>query len=356
MRNFSLLQFIFVVISSLSLIACGDKNVSSSNNADPKTDNTQKVVVYSARAEYLIKPLFDAYTKKTGIKIEYITDQAGPLLTRLKSEGVTTPADILLTTDVGNLWQAEQQGVLQPITSDVLMKNIPVHLRDKYNHWFGLTQRARTIVYASDRVNIEELSTYEALADEKWSGRLCLRTSKKVYNQSLVASFIAHEGAEKAANVINGWVKNLAVAPFSDDMGAMEAIKSGLCDVTIVNTYYFGDLESKGLSGQLKIFWPNQNGATEVESRGVHMNISGAGVTRHAKHPEQALALIEWLSGEEAQGMLAGLNLEFPVNPSVSAVERVLAWGAFKADSIPLLQIANHQLEAVRMIDEAGYQ
>ncbi len=350
---------LLVLLFSASLLsACGEQGKPAPVVSDPAEKivqpaaEPQKIVVYSARKEHLIKPLFDKYTEKTGVKIEYITDKAGSLLARLKSEGPTTPADMLLTTDVGNLWQAQKQGVLQPVNSQVLANNVPEHLREKNNHWFGLTQRSRIVVYASDRVKPEELSTYEDLADARWKGRLCLRTSKKVYNQSLVASFITHLGQDKTKAVIEGWVDNLAVDPFSNDTAAMNAVMAGQCDVTIVNTYYYGGLEAKNESGSLKIFWPNQGEA----ERGVHMNISGAGITKHAKHSEAAIALMEWLSGEEAQGMLAGLNMEFPVNQAVQPVAQVTAWGTFNADKVALSDIAGHQIEAVRLIDEAGYQ
>ncbi len=339
-----------VMVSAL-LTACSqtENNTTADDASTVKPDN--KVTVYSARKEHLIKPLFDAYTEKTGVEIDYITDKAGPLLSRLNSEGATSPADLLLTTDVGNLWQAQQQGVLQAIDSQTLNKNVPQYLRDDENLWFGLTQRARTIVYASDRIKADELSTYAALGADNFKGRLCLRTSKKVYNQSLVAAMAAHEGEQKAKQMVSAWVNNLAIAPFSNDTAAMKAVQAGQCDATIVNTYYFGRLEKEGKASGLKIFWPDQ----AEGQHGVHMNISGAGVTKHAPHKAQAIALLEWLSSAEAQTLLAGLNMEFPVNPNVQAVEQVRNWGAFKADNIALSDVAALQVEAVRIIDNAGY-
>ena len=353
------------LVSALLLAACGGKDDAANEAHDhghghdhdhhetaAEAQAPQEVVVYSARKEHLIKPLFDAYTEQTGVKITYITDGAGPLLARLKSEGPSTPADMLLTTDVGFLWKAEQEQVLASVQSDALNANVPAHLRDEDGQWFGLTQRARTLVYASDRLKDSQLSTYEALADGAMKGKLCLRTSKKVYNQSLVASLIANDGSEQAEQVVKGWVANLAVAPFANDTAAMKAVLAGQCDVTVVNTYYFGRLEAKGEQGALKIYWPNQADG----QRGVHMNISGAGITRHAKHPEAAKALLEWLTSEQAQNLLAGLNLEFPVNPNVSPVEQVQAWGDFKADAISLNAVAAQQRNAVKIIDAAGYR
>lgn len=204
-----------------------------------------EVVVYSARKEHLIKPLFEAFENETGIKVKYITDKAGPLLQRLKAEGKRSPADMLMTVDAGNLWHAAESGVLASTQSDILDKAVPSHLKDPQNRWFGITVRARTIVYNKDKVKPEELSTYEDLADQKWQGRLCLRTSKKVYNQSLVAMLASRHGEQKASQIVTGWVNNLALPPFSNDTKTMEAVSSGQCDVAIVNTYYFGRLEKK---------------------------------------------------------------------------------------------------------------
>jgi len=311
--------------------------------------SSDTITVYSARKEHLIKPLFDAYTEKTGVKIRYITDKAAPLLARIKAEGRNTPADLFMTVDAGNLWQAAEEGVLSPIDSKILQGNIPAHLRDPENRWFGLSVRARTIVYSLDRVKQGELSSYEDLADPKWRGRLCLRTAKKVYNQSLVAMLIARHGEEKTEQIIKGWIANLATPPFSNDTKAMEAIVAGQCDVTIVNTYYYGRLMKKKFHYKLGIFWPNQ------DSTGVHINVSGAGITSHAKNPAAATKLLEWLSSAEAQGKFAGLNMEFPVNPAVQADEIVSAWGDFKSDELNVSSAGALQAAAIKLMDRAGY-
>lgn len=311
---------------------------------------SDEVVVYSARKEHLIKPLFDAFTAETGIHVRYVTDKAGPLLARLQAEGANTPADMLMTVDAGNLWQAAEQGVLAAVESAVLEANVPEHLQDPANRWFGLSVRARTIVYNTERVDPAELSTYRALADPKWQGRLCLRTSKKVYNQSLVAMMMARLGEEKTEEVVEGWVANLATQPFSNDTKTMEAIAAGQCDVGIVNTYYFGRLQKEDPDINLALFWPNQEGS------GVHVNISGAGITRHAEHPEAALKLLEWLSTPAAQERFAGLNMEYPVNPAVAPDPLVAAWGDFKADTINVARAGELQAEAVMLMDRAGYR
>lgn len=316
----------------------------------PLVVHADEVVVYSARNEHLIKPLFDRYTQETGVQIRYITDKEGPLLQRLAAEGARTPADMLITVDAGNLWHAAQSGVLAEISSPVLEANVPVNLRDPKGRWFGLSERARTIVYSTERVQPGELSSYEDLADPKWQGRLCLRTSKKVYNQSLVASLIARHGEEGAEQIVRGWVANLAAEPFSNDTKAMEAVVAGQCDVTIVNTYYFGRLEKERPGIPLALFWPNQ------DSSGVHINVSGAGVTAHAKHPEAARQLLEWLSSATAQGDFAGLNMEYPVNKTVAPDPIVSAWGTFKADDLNVNEAGRLQADAIRLMDRAGYR
>lgn len=309
-----------------------------------------ELVVYSSRKEHLIKPLFDAYSKETGTKITYVTDKAGPLLQRLKAEGKNSRADLLLTVDAGNLWHAANEGVLQRVNSAVLDENVPPNLRDPQNQWFGLSLRARTIVYSTERVQPGELSTYESLGDTLWKDRLILRTSKKVYNQSLVAMLIAEHGEKKAEEIVRRWVDNLAAPPFSNDTKTMEAILAGQGDVGVVNTYYFGRLLKKDPNLKLALFWPNQN------STGVHVNVSGAGVTKHAKNPLAAIKFLEWLSSKKAQNLFADANMEYPVNPWVEAHDYVRNWGGFKASEQNLAQAGALQSDAIKLMDRAGYR
>ncbi len=310
----------------------------------------KELVVYSARNEQLIKPIFDGYTKKTGITIRFITDKAGPLLQRLRAEGPHTPADLLITVDAGNLWQASQMGHLQAIHSDILESHIPKHLRDPKNRWFGLSVRARTIVYNTQKVKPEELSTYENLGDPQWKNRLCLRTSKKVYNQSLIAMMIRALGIQTTEQIVRSWVQNLATDVYSNDTQVMKAIAAGQCDVGIINSYYYGRLMNKEPSLPLALFWPNQ------KSRGVHINISGAGVVKYSKHQKEATQLLEWLSSKEAQNLFADANLEYPANPSVLPHPKVTAWGSFKQDRINISKAGELQSEAVKLMDRAGYK
>ena len=314
------------------------------------TSHAEGVVVYSARIEQLIKPMFDAFTKESGIGVKFVTDKEGPLLARLKAEGKNTPADMLITVDAGNLWEAAREGLLRPVESKILESNIPAYLRDPENQWFGLSVRARTIIYNTRRVKPGDLSTYEALADPKWKGRLCLRTSKKVYNQSLVAMMIAELGEAKTEQIIKGWVDNLATDPLSDETRAMEFVAAGKCDVTIANTYYYGRLMQKKPSLPLAIFWPNQAGS------GVHVNISGAGITRYAHNAPGALKLLEFLSSEKAQNLFADVNLEYPANPGVPVDPVVAAWGSFKQNPINVKKAGELQAEAVKLMDRAGYK
>ncbi len=310
----------------------------------------EEIVVYTARKEHLIKPLFDLYTQNTGIDVKYITGKAGALLERLKAEGVNSPADIFITVDAGNLWQAAEEGVLQPVSSDALNANVPANLRDPQGRWFGLSVRARTIVYNTNTEAGKELTSYEDLAKPEWKGRLVLRTSKKVYNQSLVASLIAEHGEKEAENIVAGWVRNLAVDPFSNDTKALEAVAAGIGDTAIVNTYYFGRLMKKKPELPLAIFWPNQ------QSSGVHVNVSGAGITANAKNKEGALMLIEWLSGEEAQAQFAGLNMEYPVNKKVAADPVVEKWGEFKSNPMNVAKYGELQGNAIKLMDRVSYK
>ncbi|MFF7707433.1 extracellular solute-binding protein [Pseudomonas sp. NPDC007930] len=323
-----------------ALALCG--GVASAQAAEP-------VVVYSSRIDELIKPVFDAYTQRTGVEVKFITDKEAPLMQRIKAEGENAKADLLLTVDAGNLWQAEQMGILQPLQSPVIDANIPPQYRAASHAWTGLSLRARTIAYSTERVKPQELSTYEALADKPWEGRLCLRTAKKVYNQSLTATLIETHGAEQAERVLKGWVNNLSTDVFSDDIAVLQAIAAGQCDVGIVNSYYYGRLHKDNPALPVKLYWPNQ------QDRGVHVNLSGIGLTRYAPHPEAAKALVEWMTGPEAQAIFASVNQEFPANPAVAPSAEVASWGSFKADTLPVEVAGKRQAEAIRMMDRAAW-
>ena len=314
------------------------------------TDNSQVVTIYSSRNEQLIQPLLDKYTEETGVKIELVTDKTGPLMARLQAEGKNTPADMLLTVDAGNLWQAAQQGLLQPVSSTILETNVPAKYRDPKGLWTGLSLRARTIFYDPSKVDAAQLSTYADLADPKWKGKLCLRTSKAVYNQSLVASMIENLGEEKTEQIIRGWVANLATDVFSDDTSMLEAIAAGQCEVGVANSYYYGRLFDEKPNFPVKIFWANQ------DTTGTHINISGAGVIADSDNPDGALKLMEWLSSDKAQGIYASSDKEYPVKEGIDESDLLRSWGTFKQDAINVEKFGSLQTQAIQMMDKAGYK
>jgi iron(III) transport system substrate-binding protein len=309
-----------------------------------------EVTVYSSRKEHLIQPLFEQFTKQTGIEVNYLTGSGSDLIERLKLEGSNTPADMFMTVDAGDLWYAGTQDIFQSASTETIKSNIPSYLRDPNGLWTGLSVRARTIVYSSDRVNPSELSTYGDLASNNWNKKLCLRTSKKIYTKSLVASIIHNQGEEKASEVISGWVNNLAAVPNAKDSHVMDAIIAGQCDVGLVNTYYYGRLIEKTPDAPIKLFWANQ------ETTGVHVNVSGAGITKHASNPSGAMRLLEWLSSAKAQSIYGSLNKEYPANQNIDSDEIVSSWGSFKKDKMNLSIAGELQADAVKLMQRLGYK
>lgn len=308
------------------------------------------LMIYTSRNEHLVKDIFELYQQQTGVKIQYRTGDPGQLIQALLSSRENPPADILMTVDAGNLWFAQSQNLLMPVESEVLSHNIPNHLRDLDQSWFGLSIRARTLVYNTSKIEADQLSSYEDLANEKWKGRLCLRTSRKVYNQSLVAMLIHELGEEKAKEVVQGWVNN-AVEIFSNDTSVLRAVAAGQCDIGIVNTYYFGRLLKDQPDLPLKLFWPNQH-----DSYGVHVNISGAGVVKNSQNQRAAIDFLEWLSSEKAQQKFAQINLEYAINPEVEQAQEVLSWGDFKQNTSFNLSLAGKlQRRAIKLMHEVNY-
>ena len=335
-------------VSIFSVIALAILSTSFSASVQAATNDS--LTVYSTRKEHLIKPLFDAFTAKTGIKVKYLTGKGGALIERIKLEGKKTKADLFMTVDAGNLWYAASQNLFQPVKSEVIENNIPEHLRDPEGLWSGLSVRARTIVYSTDRVDPNELSTYQDLANKKWKGRLCLRTSKKVYTKSLVSSLIYHDGIEKTTEVVRGWIDNLAATPHAEDVHIMTSILAGQCDVGIVNSYYFGRLQAEDPNISLKLYWANQN------STGTHVNVSGAGVTKHSKNPEDAIKLLEFLSSIEAQKIYVGLNKEYPASQKIKADNLIALWGDFNQDKMNLSVAGKNQADSVSLMQREGYK
>ncbi|MCU7819817.1 MAG: Fe(3+) ABC transporter substrate-binding protein [gamma proteobacterium symbiont of Lucinoma myriamae] len=320
------------------------------------TQSLQEVNLYSARKEALIKPIVDEFTQQTGIKVNLITGKADALLQRIKSEVRNTYADVFITTDAGRLYRAKSADVLQAIQSEALNRVISDNLRDPEGYWYGLSMRARPIFYVKGAVNSEELSTYEALADSKFKGRICIRSSNNIYNQSLLASMLAVDGPNKTQQWANDFVKNFARKPKGGDRDQIKGAASGQCDIAIANTYYFGKMitgkkaDQKKAAEAMAIFWPNQT------NRGTHVNISGAGITKHTKNTANAQKLIEFLVTKKAQRWYADVNFEYPVRKDVAASDLLKSWGDFKADTINLSQLDVNNAEAVKIMDRAGWK
>lgn len=318
--------------------------------------SADEVNIYSARKEALIKPILDTFTQETGIKVNLVTGKADALLARLKNEGKLSPADMLLTTDAGRLHRAKAFGMFQPIESATLTKNIPANLRDTDNTWFGLSTRARPIMYAKDRVDPVHLSSYEALTGAAFKGKICIRSSSNIYNQSLIASMIAADGEKATQDFASGLVKNFARPPKGGDRDQIKAVANGECDIAIANTYYLAgmlkgkDAAQKKAAESVAVFWPNQAG------RGTHINVSGAGILSSAKNKAAAIKLLEFLSSSKAQAWYTEANNEWPIDKNVASSALLKSFGEFKADTVNLSQLGELNATAVKVMDQAGWR
>lgn len=316
----------------------------------------EEVNLYSARKEELIKPLLDRFSAQTGIRVKLLTGGADELLKRLESEGRGSPADLFITVDAGRLHRAKAAKVLQTVDSKVLKGVVPVAYRDPEGYWYGLSVRARPIMYARGRVEPGQLSTYEDLADPKWKGRICIRSSSNLYNQSLVAAMIAANGEAETEQWAKGLVANFARPPKGGDRDQIKAAAAGECDIAIANTYYLvGMLQSKDESERvaahkINVFWPNQQG------RGVHVNVSGAGVTAYAPHKANAVKLLEFLVSDSSQAWYAEANGEYPVKEGVPPSATLKKWGGFKADALNLAKLGTLNADALKLMDRAGWK
>lgn len=319
---------------------------------------SEAVNIYSARKEALILPLLEKFRDETGIQTYLITGKADGLLKRIELEGKATPADVFITVDAGRLQRAKKANVLQPINSENINARVPENLRDVDDYWISLSQRARTIFYARDRVSPDEMSTYEQLADPMWRGRLCVRSSGNIYNQSLVASMIESIGPEATLEWAKNLVLNFARPPSGGDTDQIKAVAAGQCDLALANTYYYGRIASsakeddKIVTEKVGVFWPNQ----AEGDRGVHVNVSGAGIIAHAKNRDNALRLLEFLLTPESQSWYAEVNQEYPVLPGVPASETLENLGSFKADELNLTILGENNLQAVEIMDKAGWK
>ena len=312
------------------------------------------VNIYSYRQPSLIKPMLDAFTKKTGIETQVLFASKG-LEQRILSEGVNSPADVLLTTDVGRLDAAQKMGITQPVSNEAINAGVPSQFRDEQGNWFGLTMRARVVYASKDRVK-QDAITYEELADPKWKGRLCTRSGQHYYSIGLFASMIAHMGQEKAETWLRGVKENLARKPTGNDRAQVKAIYSGQCDIALGNTYYMGKMETnekepeqKAWAKSVRILFPN------AQERGTHVNLAGMILAKHAPNKANAIKLMEFLAGKEAQQLYATANFEYPLAPGVSPDAIVAAWGELKADQTPLSKIAKLREAASEMVDRVAF-
>ena len=316
----------------------------------------EQVNLYSARKEALIKPLLDKFTQETGISVNLVTGKADNLITRLNSEGKYSPADLLLTTDVGRLYRAKQQGLTQEILISEVIATLPNNFRDEQGHWLGLSLRARPLMVSVNRVDATTIANLEDLISPQWKGQVCIRSSNNIYNQSMVASLIAQLGESAAQEWVNGLVKNFARPPQGGDRDQIKAVAAGLCDVAIANTYYLaGMLSSKDETTQqqakkVKVIWPNQS------DRGAHINISGVALAKNAPNKEAAIKLIDFLLSKESQLWYATTNHEYPVLADIAWSELLQSFGTFKTEQVPLSKLGELNAAAVKMMDRAGWK
>lgn len=340
-----LLKLTTISVLAASLVGCG------------VSPDAEKVVnVYSERHYDVDQLIYDEFEKETGIKVNIIQSSGDDLITRMKNEGADTAADMLIVADAGRLERAKSEDLLQTFSTSTLRNNIPSNLRDDQEYWYGLTKRARVIVYSKERVNPNQLSTYEDLATSKWQGKLVLRTSTNIYNQSFMSAYYAINGEAKSRELIAGFVNNLAQDPRGNDRDQAKFIAAGIADVTIMNTYYLGrmltstDTAEKDAATKVGVFFPNQT------TTGTHVNVSGAGISKYAKHKNNAILLIEHLSSIKAQGEFANVNYEYPVNPNVEPNELLKSWGEFKTQDVNLSVLGQYSSIATLLMNEGGWK
>ena len=315
----------------------------------------EELNVYSARKEALIKPLLDKFADEHNVKINLVTSKADALIQRLANEGKHSPADVFITTDAGRLHRAKQADLLQPISDNDILMLAPKQYRDKDGYWLGLSLRVRAIVFDPQKVNKDDLSSYEDLAADKWNNRICIRSSNNIYNQSLVASLIAHHGIDATQQWADKFVTNFARKPQGGDRDQVKAVASGQCDIAVVNSYYLGNMikgseEEQAAAAKVNLFWPNQN------DRGAHVNVSGIGIAKHAKHTKLALELIKFFYTDDSQAWYGDVNLEFPITQGLGINSILENWGPFKADTLNLSKLGELNATAVQVMDKAKWR
>lgn len=312
----------------------------------------ETVNIYSYRQPFLINPILDKFTEETGIKTKMVYAKKG-LMERLEREGKLSPADVVLTSNFAILLKMVDKGLTQSIKSDVVEKNIPEQFIDDNKQWVALTLRARNVYSSKERVGKLDDIRYEDLADKKYKGKICTRSGKHPYNLALIASMIAHHGEKKTEAWLKGVKANLARRPQGNDRAQVKAVKEGVCDLALGNSYYYGKMlkneKQKAWADSVYINFPNKN------DRGTHVNVSAAIITKHAPNKKAAVKLIEFLSGNKAQELYAELNMEYPVKTDVPASQLVKSWGTLKADQVELSEVAKHYQDALKLVDKVGY-
>lgn len=341
----------FVIL--MFILSCN--NQKSSNNKSTDKEKNAVVTLYTHRHYETDQKIFAKFQEETEIEVKVVKANADELLQRMESEGEQSPADVLITVDAGRLVRAKEKDLLQSVNSEILEQQVPAHLRDNDNKWFGITKRARIIVYDKNKVNPEDLSTYEALTDARWKNKILIRSSGNIYNQSLMASLIANNGEDQAFNWGKGMVANFARNPKGNDRDQVKAILAGEGEIAIVNTYYLGKLLNSANATEIEagkavgVFFPNQN------DRGTHINISGIGVAKYAPNKENAIKLIEYLLSKDVQEIFAKANYEYPVNPAAETSDLLNSWGEFKEDNLALSKLGELNKSAVILFDKAQW-
>lgn len=342
---------ILLLFLLISCFSCANNKGDKSKNKDEQSLN-----LYTHRHYDTDKKIFGAFEKQTGIKINVVKASADELIQKMESEGSQSPADVLITVDAGRLVRAKAKGLLQSISSENITKTIPLHLRDKDNQWFGLTKRARVIVYDKNKVQPSDLSRYEDMTLPKWNKKLLIRSSGNIYNQSLMASLIANNGEAKALEWAKGMVNNFARSPKGNDRDQVKSILAGEGEIAVVNTYYLGKLLNSKDSMEVQagkavgVFFPNQN------DRGTHINISGIAVAKHAPNKDNAIKFIEYLISKDVQEVFAQANYEYPVNRLAKSSDLLESWGTFKEDNLSLSKLGELNKKAVLLFDQAGWK
>ena len=321
-------------------------------------NESKEINIYSQRHYEVDRKQYENFEKKTGIKVNVIKANADELLERLKNEGENSPADLFVTVDAGKLQKGVEMGLFQKINNDVINKNVSKQLIDKNGYWIPITYRARILVYSNDRVMKSELSTYEDLANEKWRGRILVRSSSNAYNQALMSSLYANLGEEAVEKWSSGLVKNFARDPKGNDRDQVKAIAAGQGDIAIVNSYYIGLLLSSekqqevDAGNSVSVFFPNQG----ENERGSHINISGFAMTKNAPNKENSIKLLEYLTSVEAQETYVNNSYEYPANPLVKPSDIVQSWGEFRVDKLDLNKLGTYRNEAIKVFDNTGWK